>query len=157
MPFTFSELGSFGRIKKITNPIGIIAVESGNINTWRQIKLRTIVSVNRWKLEVVAMKFYNNAHTVKGLNPGVVSKVGCVWSSRWTKSWIELVFFFFFFFFFLTVTNGFFKYNLCGIHFQSHLWLWRWLPHRLSTTTVLLLLSPGRSNTTYFWNAHTFD
>ena len=78
MPFTFSELGSFGRIKKITNPIGIIAVESGNINTWRQIKLRTILSVNRWKLEVVAMKFYNNAHTVKGLNPGVISKVGCV-------------------------------------------------------------------------------
>ena len=42
---------------------------------------------------------------------------------------------------------------------NSRLWLWRWLPHRLSkrqslsTTTVLFRTSsPGKSNSTYFWN-----
>ena len=29
--------------------------------------------------------------TVKGLNPGVISKVGWVWSSGWTWSWIGLL------------------------------------------------------------------
>ena len=28
---------------------------------------------------------------VKGLNPGVISKVGWVWSSGWTKSWMGLL------------------------------------------------------------------
>ena len=31
----------------------------------------------------------NNNIIVKGLNPGVISKVGWVWSSRWTKSWSQ--------------------------------------------------------------------
>ena len=42
---------------------------------------------------------------------------------------------------------------------NSRLWLWRWLPHRLSkrqslsTTTFLFRTSsPGQSNSTYFWN-----
>ena len=37
----------------------------------------------------------------------------------------------------------------------NSLWLWRWLPHRLSLSASLLNLglhSPGRSKSTYLWN-----
>ena len=30
-------------------------------------------------------------YIVKGFNPGVISQVGWVWSSRWTQSWIGLL------------------------------------------------------------------
>ena len=47
----------------------------------------------------------NDNDNVKGLNP----KVGWVWSSVWTKSWIGLLLL-------LTVTDS---DNLCGSHLQS--------------------------------------
>ena len=35
--------------------------------------------------------FWNLKAIVKGLNPGVISKVGWFWSSGWTQSWIGLL------------------------------------------------------------------
>ena len=79
---------------------------------------------------------------VKGLNPGVISKVGWVWSSGWTLSWIGL--------FLLTVTD---VSSTCGVVIFGVkvscitsvdgiiLWLWIWLVNYIAMLLVVCQLS----------------
>ena len=43
------------------------------------------------KITFMDLQNNNIVFAVKGLNPGVISKVGWVWSYGWTKSWIGLL------------------------------------------------------------------
>ena len=100
--------------------------------------------------------------TVKGLNPGVISKVGWVWSSGWTSVLNRTV-----------VVDSDWRFdNLCGSHLQSqselyHVSWWyythfdseddyrtgrRNVSHCQRQQSYSGLRSPGRSNSTYFWH-----
>ena len=75
-------------------------------------------------------------YSVKGLNPGVISKVGWVWSSRWTYSWIGL--------FLLTVTDVLTTWVVVIFRVKN-------ISHCQQKQSYSGLHSPRRSNSTYFW------